>query len=266
MKKIIVFFYLLCYISVVSAQKNLFRYSGNDIIPAEQSYMYAAESVYGEIDEAIQHPAVKYPFWIDKALKHDAANYKLIDSINIITESKFLYEIRISQNKNEDESDLATWGKENIFSRLEIVCKNPFFDNNGKINYELEGEPLVFYNDGLWFRFYYFCLSPLTDNPKKVEDAANTFCKKIKLAEDCYAITFRGYRDSIDGTGLAVFVLYKGQAQLVYYNRSIDINEIKEEGDKTTFVLQTPKYDDNGKIIPVISKMTFANGMISLEE
>ena len=86
------------------------------------------------------------------------------------------------------------------------------------------------------------------------------------MSKDCYAIALRGQRDAIDGPGLTIFVLYKGKAQLVYLNYAIDINEIKEEGDKTTFVLQTPKYDDNGKIIPVVSKMTFANGMISLEE
>lgn len=274
MKKLFLILTVLCESVSISAQKILFEYKNGNIQPSEQSYIYAAESVYGKIDEAIQHPAVKYPFWIDKEITHNSADYKMIDSTSLITDDCYLYEIKFFQHKNEDESDLETWGKDNIFSRLEIVCKTPAFNDNGKpikktngkIEYSIEDEPFVFYNDGLWFRFYYFCLAPYSDSPKTVEDPTKAFFKKVRLTKDCYAITLRGYRDSIDGTGLSVFVLYKGKAQLVYYNSSIDVNEIKEEGDKTTFVLQTPKYDDNGKIIPVISKMTFANGMISLEE
>ncbi|MBO4597068.1 MAG: hypothetical protein J5676_04205 [Bacteroidaceae bacterium] len=233
--------------------------------------MYAEESVYGKIDEAIQHPAVKYPFWIDKEITHNSADYKMIDSTNIITDDCYLYEVKFFQHKNEDVESFEG-GK--IFTRLNIDCKVPITDNNGNITYAPNGnvtyetadEPFVFYNDNMWFQFNYYGFGAYTANTNYDNRLAKDICKKIKLSKDCYAIALRGQRDSIDGPGLTIFVLYKGKAQLVYLNYAIDINEIKEEGDKTTFVLQTPKYDDNGKIIPVISKMTFANGMISLEE
>lgn len=271
MKKLFLILTVLCESVSISAQKNLFEYKNGNIQPSEQSYIYAAESVYGKIDEAIQHPAVKYPFWIDKEITHNSANYKMIDSTNITTDDCYLYEIKFFQHKNEDVESFEG-GK--IFTRLNIGCKVPITDNNGNITYAPNGnvtyetadEPFVFYNDNMWFQFNYFGFGAYTANTNYDNRLAKDICKKIKLSKDCYAIALRGQRDSIDGPGLTIFVLYKGKAQLVYLNYAIDINEIKEEGDKTTFVLQTPKYDDNGKIIPVVSKMTFANGMISLEE
>ena len=263
MKKLFLILTVFCESVSISAQKNLFEYKNGNIQPSEQLYMYAAESVYGKIDEAIQHPAVKYPFWIDKEITHNSADYKMIDSTSIITDDCYLYEIKFFQHKNEDVESFEG-GK--IFTRLNIDCKVPIRENNGKVTYKTDVEPFVFYNDNMWFQFNYFVFGAYTANTNYDNRFAKDICKKIKLSKDCYAIALRGQRDAIDGPGLTIFVLYKGKAQLVYLNYAIDINEIKEEGDKTTFVLQTPKYDDNGKIIPVISKMTFANGMISLEE
>ena len=263
MKKLFLLLTALCVLGNISAQKILFEYKNGNIQPSEQSYIYAAESVYGKIDEAIQHPAVKYPFWIDKEITHNSADYKMIDSTNIITDDCYLYEVKFFQHKNEDVESFEG-GK--IFTRLNIDCKVPIRENNGKVTYKTDVEPFVFYNDNMWFQFNYFGFGAYTANTNYDNRLAKDICRKIKLSKDCYAIALRGQRDSIDGPGLTIFVLYKGKAQLVYLNYAIDINEIKEEGDKTTFVLQTPKYDDNGKIIPVISKMTFANGMISLEE
>ncbi len=263
MKKLFLILTVFCGSVNISAQKKLFEYKNGNIQPSEQSYIYAAESVYGKIDEAIQHPAVKYPFWIDKEITHNSADYKMIDSTNIITDDCYLYEVKFFQHKNED---VESFEGGNIFTRLNIDCKVPIRENNGKVTYKTDVEPFVFYNDNMWFQFNYFGFGAYTANTNYDNRLAKDICKKIKLSKDCYAIALRGQRDSIDGPGLTIFVLYKGKAQLVYLNYAIDINEIKEEGDKTTFVLQTPKYDDNGKIIPVISKMTFANGMISLEE
>ncbi len=263
MKKLFLLLTALCGLGSISAQKNLFEYKNGNIQPSEQLYIYAAESVYGKIDEAIQHPAVKYPFWIDKEITHNSADYKMIDSTNIITDDCYLYEVKFFQHKNEDVESFEG-GK--IFTRLNIDCKVPIRGNNGKVTYKTDVKPFVFYNDNMWFQFNYFGFGAYTANTNYDNRLAKDICKKIKLSKDCYAIALRGQRDAIDGPGLTIFVLYKGKAQLVYLNYTIDINEIKEEGDKTTFVLQTPKYDDNGKIIPVISKMTFANGMISLEE
>ncbi len=263
MKKLFLILTVLCESVSISAQKNLFEYKNGNIQPSEQLYIYAAESVYGKIDEAIQHPAVKYPFWIDKEITHNSADYKMIDSTNIITDDCYLYEVKFFQHKNEDVESFEG-GK--IFTRLNIDCKVPIRGNNGKVTYKTDVKPFVFYNDNMWFQFNYFGFGAYTANTNYDNRLAKDICKKIKLSKDCYAIALRGQRDAIDGPGLTIFVLYKGKAQLVYLNYAIDINEIKEEGDKTTFVLQTPKYDDNGKIIPVISKMTFANGMISLEE
>lgn len=263
MKKLFLILTVLCESVSISAQKILFEYKNGNILPTEQSYIYAAESVYSKIDEAIQHPAVKYPFWIDKEITHNSADYKMIDSTNIITDDCYLYEVKFFQHKNEDVESFEG-GK--IFTRLNIGCKVPIRGNNGNVTYETADEPFVFYNDNMWFQFNYFGFGAYTANTNYDNRFAKDICKKIKLSKDCYAIALRGQRDAIDGPGLTIFVLYKGKAQLVYLNYAIDINEIKEEGDKTTFVLQTPKYDDNGKIIPVISKMTFANGMISLEE
>ena len=76
MKKLFLILTVLCESVSISAQKNLFEYKNGNIQPSEQSYMYAEESVYGKIDEAIQHPAVKYPFWIDKEITHNSADYK----------------------------------------------------------------------------------------------------------------------------------------------------------------------------------------------
>lgn len=263
MKKLFLLLTALCGLGSISAQKNLFEYKNGNIQPSEQLYMYAAESVYGKIDEAIQHPAVKYPFWIDKEITHNSADYKMIDSTNIITDDCYLYEVKFFQHKNED---VESFEGGNIFTRLNIDCKVPIRENNGKVTYKTDVEPFVFYNDNMWFQFNYFGFGAYTANTNYDNRFAKDICRKIKLSKDCYAIALRGQRDAIDGPGLTIFVLYKGKAQLVYLNYAIEINEIKEEGDKTTFVLQTPKYDDNGKIIPVISKMTFANGMISLEE
>ena len=84
------------------------------------------------------------------------------------------------------------------------------------------------------------------------------------MSDDCYAIALRGTRDSIDPPCLTIFLLDKDKARLVY-NKNVEINAISSSPSRTTFEVQTIKYDENDKLIPDNNTIIFEKTGITIK-
>ena len=176
-------------------------------------------------------------FWIDTRLSHDVSDYELKykDTIRI-NDGYYLVGYYRNNVREYVKEDLETFG-------------DVFFD---KVTFEYyangtKASECSFLNDDLWYKFNYWSFASYSDEPWR--ESKDITAYKIKMSDDCYAIALRGTRDSIDPPCLTIFLLDKGKARLVY-NKNVEINAISSSPSRTTFEVQTIKYDNNDKLIP----------------
>ena len=191
-------------------------------------------------------------FWIDTRLSHDVSDYELKykDTIRI-NDGYYLVGYYRNNVREYVKEDLETFG-------------DVFFDK-GTFEYYANGtkaSECSFLNDDLWYKFNYWSFASYSDEPWR--ESKDITAYKIKMSDDCYAIALRGTRDSIDPPCLTIFLLDKGKARLVY-NKNVEINAISSSPSRTTFEVQTIKYDKNDKLIPDNNTIIFEKTGISIK-
>lgn len=148
-----------------------------------------------------------------------------------------------------------------VFSKLEIIPRSPSVSS---------GEPDVsnrrtFVNQGGWLRFNFWTFDPYSDNPRR--ETGNEAFRYYHLNDDCIALALRGWRDSVSPADLALIVLYRNEAKLVYFVQK-EITTISSEGDLVNIGLDAPVYDKEEDMISKIahSRLILGNGTIILND
>ena len=237
MKKIIVFF--VAFVSIHVYSQELFSIKNGAVIPAQE-----------------------YSLWHFEDREESTHEYHQIDSTTISAGNGYSYDIRVFQHvKDDPDNELS----DTVFSKLEIIPHSPtaLAGTSGTPNVL---NKRTFVNQGGWLRFNYWTFDPYSKNPKR-EIGDETF-RYYHLNDDCIALALRGWRDAVSPAELALIVLYRDEAQLVYFVQK-EITSISTEGGLVEIGLDTPVHDENEEdMISKIahSRLILGNGTIILND
>ena len=237
MKKIIAFF--VAFVSIHVYAQELFSIKNGTVVPAKA-----------------------YSLWHFGDREESTHEYHQIGSITLSARNGYSYDISVFQHQKDDPDKEMS---DTVFSKLEIIPHPPVALS------ETSGQPDVpnrrtFVNQGGWLRFNYWTFDPYSDHPRR--ETGDEAFRYYHLDDDCIALVLRGWRDAVSPADLTLIVLYKDEAELVYFAEK-EITAVSTEGGLVKIGLDAPVHDENEEdMISKIahSRLILGNGTIILND